>query len=139
MKPVQVTTNSANREIRRRMEVIPPVSLHFVSDIALLAPGTSRSVEVEMVASRADSSGILRLEAPDGWKVSPAEQAFHLAAVGERAQFQFTITAPPQSATAKIIAERRNRRSALSQPTRGNQLPAYPAALASAAGRPESH
>ena len=92
---VQVTTNSVNSEIRRRMEVIPPVSLDFVSDIALLAPGTSHPVEVEMVASRADSTGLLRLEAPDGWNVSPAQRSFHLATVGERARFKFTITAPP--------------------------------------------
>jgi LmbE family N-acetylglucosaminyl deacetylase len=102
---VQVTTNSVNNEIRRRMEVIPPVSLDFVSNIALLAPGTSHPVEVEMVASRADSTGTLRLEAPNGWNVSPANQSFHLATVGERAQFKFNLTAPPQSATAKIIAE----------------------------------
>ena len=104
-EPVQFTTNSVNSEIRRRMEVIPPVSLAFVSDIALFTPGTSRPVEVEMIASRADSTGILRLEAPDGWNVSPAEQSFHLPTVGERAQFKFAITAPPQSATAKIIAD----------------------------------
>jgi LmbE family N-acetylglucosaminyl deacetylase len=102
---VQVTTNSVNSEIRRRMEVIPPVSLDFVSDIALLAPGTSHPVEVEMLASRADSNGILRLDAPDGWNVSPAKQSFHLESVGERAQFKFTISAPPQSATAKILAD----------------------------------
>jgi LmbE family N-acetylglucosaminyl deacetylase len=102
---VQVTTDSAHHEIRRRMEVIPPVSLDFISEIALLAPGTSHPVEVEVVASRADSSGLLRLGAPDGWKVSPAEQSFHLATVGERAKFAFTLTAPSQSATAKIIAD----------------------------------
>ena len=101
---VQITDRFRAERVRRRLEVIPPVSLHFVSDIALLAPGTSHPVEVEMVASRADSTGILRLEAPAGWKVSPASQSFHLATVGERAQFEFTITAPPQSATAKIIA-----------------------------------
>jgi LmbE family N-acetylglucosaminyl deacetylase len=103
-QPVQLTTNSINREIRRRMEVIPPVSLRFVSDIALLAPGTTHSAEVEIAASRADSNGILRLEAPNGWSVSPAEQVFHLAAIGEHALFAFTITAPASSATAKIIA-----------------------------------
>ena len=102
---VQVTANSAHREIRRRMEVIPPVSLDFVSDIALFAPGTSHPVEVEMLASRADLTGILRLEAPDGWNVSPAKQSFHLESVGERAQFKFTITAPPQSTTAKILPD----------------------------------
>ena len=102
---VQVITNSVNSEVRRHLEVIPPVSLDFVSDIALLAPGTSRSVEVEMVASRANLAGILQLEAPQGWDVSPAKQSFHLATVGERVRLKFSITAPPQSATAKIIAD----------------------------------
>jgi hypothetical protein len=102
---VQVTTNSMNSEVRRRLEVIPPVSLDFVSDIALLAPGTSHPVEVEMVASRADLTGVVRLETPQGWNVSPAEQSFHLATVGERTRLKFTIAAPPQSATAKIIAD----------------------------------
>jgi LmbE family N-acetylglucosaminyl deacetylase len=101
---VQVTGNSMPGAAPLRMEVIPPVSLNFVSDIALLAPGTSHPVDVEMVASRADSTGLVRLEAPDGWKVSPASQSFHLATVGERAQFKFIITAPSQPATAKIIA-----------------------------------
>ena len=103
-EPVQITTNVLGRVIRRRLEVIPPVSLHFVSDIALLTPGTSQTVEVGMVASRAGSAGTLRLEAPTDWKVSPAGQSFQLTTVGETAQFKFTLTAPPQSATAKIVA-----------------------------------
>jgi LmbE family N-acetylglucosaminyl deacetylase len=103
-QPVQLTTTSTNGEIRRRMEVIPPVSLRFVSDIALLAPGATRSVEVEIVASRPDANGIVRLEAPNGWNVSPAEQSFHLTAAGEHALSTFTIIAPPVSATAKIVA-----------------------------------
>jgi LmbE family N-acetylglucosaminyl deacetylase len=102
---VQVTTNPTNSEIRRRMEMIPPVSLDFASDIALLAPGTSHPVEVGVVASRADSVGILRLEAPAGWVVSPAQRPFHLENIGERAQFEFTITAPPRPGTATIIAD----------------------------------
>jgi hypothetical protein len=105
------------------MEVIPPVSLDFASDIALLAPGTSHPVEVGVVPSRADSVGILRLEAPDGWDVSPAQRPFHLATVGERARFDFTITAPPHLGTGTIIAEAeiggvryRNRRVEINYP-----------------------
>jgi hypothetical protein len=104
-EPVQITTNSENREVRRRIEVIPPVSLDFPSNIALLAPGTSRPVDVEIVASREDSKGTLRLEAPQGWSVSPSEQLFHLKTVGERAQFTFTIKAPGKPETARIIAD----------------------------------
>ena len=103
-EPVQMTTNILGHEIRRRLEVIPPVSLRFVSDIALLTPGTSKDVTVEMVASRTNATGTLRLEAPAGWTVSPAGQPFRLNAVGEHAQCRFTITAPAQSTTAKIIA-----------------------------------
>jgi LmbE family N-acetylglucosaminyl deacetylase len=103
-EPVQILTNSANGEIRRQLDVIPPVSLKFSSDIALFSPGTSHPVEVEIVAARAGSAGTLQLEAPAGWKVLPAEQEFKLAAVGERAWFQFTVTAPAQSTTAKVIA-----------------------------------
>ena len=35
-EPVQVTTDSGKGEIRRRLDVIPPVSLSFVSDVALI-------------------------------------------------------------------------------------------------------
>jgi hypothetical protein len=103
-EPVQILTNSAAGEIRRPLDVIPPVSLKFSSDIALFSPGTSHPVEVEIVVARAGSAGTLQLEAPAGWKILPAKQEFKLAAVGERARFQFTVTAPTQSTTAKIIA-----------------------------------
>ena len=104
-EPVQITMNSENKEVHRRIEVIPPVSLDFASDVALFAPGTSHPMEVEIVASRADANGTLRLEAPQGWTVSPAEQSFHLKTIGGRAHFPFTITSPPKSGTAKIIAD----------------------------------
>jgi len=92
-------------EVHRRMEVIPPVSLDFASDVGLFAPSSTHPVEVEIVASRVDLNGRLRLEGPQGWTVSPAEQPFHLKTIGERAHFTFTITAPARSDTAKIIVE----------------------------------
>ncbi|HAO79496.1 MAG TPA: LmbE family protein [Verrucomicrobia subdivision 3 bacterium] len=128
-EPVQVLTNSANIEIRRKLDVIPPVSLKFASDVALFSPGTAHPVEVDIVAARAGSAGMLQLEAPAGWKISPAKQEFHLAAVGERAQLKFTITAPAQSTTAKIIASAeiggvryRNQREEISYPHIPRQL-----------------
>ncbi|HEX3989205.1 MAG TPA: PIG-L family deacetylase, partial [Verrucomicrobiae bacterium] len=112
-----------------RLDVIPPVWLRVVSDIALLAPGASHSVEVEITASRANARGTLQLDAPADWKVSPANQPFHLAIVGEQKQFQFTITAPPQAATAKIVvsaeingARYRNQRQVISYPHIPRQL-----------------
>ena len=103
-EPVQLMAAQTEAQARRRLDVIPPVSLSFGSEVELFAPGKSRLVEVEVAACRAGATGNLQLEAPAGWKVKPAKQSFHLAAVGDRAQFKFTVTAPPQSITAKIIA-----------------------------------
>jgi len=103
-EPIQITTNSSGKQIRRRIDVIPPVSLKFLSEVVLFAPRASHSVEVELTAYRADSSGSLQLEAPSDWKVEPLKQPFHLVKVGEHQQFKFTLTAPQKSSTVKIIA-----------------------------------
>jgi LmbE family N-acetylglucosaminyl deacetylase len=103
-EPVQVTADSMKGEIRRKLDVIPPVSLSFGSEVALFAPGSSHAVEVEVTALRTGAAGAMRLEMPPGWKVAPAKQTFHLGAVGDRTRVRFTVTSPAQAVTAKIIA-----------------------------------
>jgi LmbE family N-acetylglucosaminyl deacetylase len=76
------------------MDVIAPVSLKFAADVELFAPGAARPCGVEITAWRPGSSGSIRLEPPAGWQVSPASQSFSLAAVGEKATYTFTVTAP---------------------------------------------
>ena len=84
--------------------MIPPVSLGFDSEVELFAPGQSRPVEVEVTAYRAGVAGTVQLEVPAGWKVAPANQTFHLAKVGDHKRYKFTVTAPAEFTTAKIIA-----------------------------------
>ena len=50
-EPVQITTDSSGHQTHRRLDVIAPVSLRFTSDIALLTPGSSRSVQAEITAA----------------------------------------------------------------------------------------
>jgi hypothetical protein len=102
--PINVATDSAGKETRRRLDVIPPVSLHFASEVALFAPGSAHPVEIEVTAARADSSGTLQLDTPADWKVTPAKQSFTLSKAGDKTQLKFTVTAPAQSTTAKIGA-----------------------------------
>jgi LmbE family N-acetylglucosaminyl deacetylase len=103
-QPVQITRDPLRGEVRRQLQVIPPVTLEFVHDLELFAPGSTRSVTVELTAARAGAAGSLRLEAPAGWQVEPAAQPFALGQAGDRRQFAFTITAPAQAATAGIVA-----------------------------------
>ena len=104
-EPVQVTIDAAKGEIRRRLDVIPPVSLRFASDVRLFAPGAARPVEVVVAAFRAGVAGTLQLDAPAGWKIAPATQSFSLTNSGQSVRFTFTVTAPKQPATASIVAQ----------------------------------
>jgi len=84
--------------------VIPPVSLGFAAEIELFTAGASKPATVEVTAARTNTSGTVHLEAPAGWKVSPALQNFRLAAVGEKTRLTFTITAPAELGTASVRA-----------------------------------
>lgn len=103
-QPVQITTDSSSNRKQRRLDVIPPVSLHFSSEVALFAPGSTHPVEIEITAARPNSHGTLQLETPSNWKVTLAKQKFNLANAGDKTQLTFTVTAPDESTTAKIGA-----------------------------------
>jgi LmbE family N-acetylglucosaminyl deacetylase len=90
--------------LRRRLEVIAPVSLRFIAGVRLFAPGAARPVMVELTAARARAVGTVQLDAPAGWTVTPASQPFRFAAPGEPARFTFTVTAPARLATVPLGA-----------------------------------
>ncbi len=103
-EPVQITTDPAKGEIRRRLDVISPVALHFAFEVNLFAPGASKPVVVEVSAFRPNQSGTVQLNAPAGWKVSPVSQPFKVGAVGDKASYTFIVTAPAQPANARLTA-----------------------------------
>jgi hypothetical protein len=97
----------AKGERLRRVDVIPPVSLRFVSDVALIAPGATRTVAVEITGARDGAQGTLQLELPAGWRAAPATQSFKLGAVGAKATLTFEVTAPAQPGTGRMTAAAR--------------------------------
>jgi LmbE family N-acetylglucosaminyl deacetylase len=103
-EPVQVIDDPVKGEIRRRLDVIPPVSLSFVQSLELFTPGIAKSATVELRATRDGASGTLRLEAPAGWKITPATQPFTLSGVGDKTRLTFSLTPPAAAAHASIVA-----------------------------------
>ncbi len=106
-EPVRLIADPTKGEIRRRLEVIPPVTLRFDRNILLLAPRAGGTVTVEVEATRAKTAGSVRIDAPAAWKLQPERRDFSLSTAGERASFTFEITAPAQPAKARlgIVAE----------------------------------
>src|SRR5712691_4328495 len=72
----------AKPALRRRLEVIAPVSVRFIAGVRLFAPGAARPVTVDLTTARARAVGTVQLDAPAGWVVTPASQPFRLAAPG---------------------------------------------------------
>lgn len=102
---VQVTADPAKGEVRRRLDVVPPVVLNVAREVELFTPGATRVVEVEVRAARANQNGDVSLDAPAGWQVAPVSQEFRLAAVSDRARFAFKVTAPAQPVASTITAQ----------------------------------
>ncbi len=103
-EPMQRLPGEKNKETRRRMEVIPPVALHFTSNVALVPPGGRRPVTVEVTAYRTGIVGQVSLDVPSGWSVSPPEQQIQLKAIGDKSAVTFNVTAPAAAATGSIQA-----------------------------------
>jgi LmbE family N-acetylglucosaminyl deacetylase len=103
-QPVQMTAETNVVKKFRRLDVIPPVSLSVDSDVAIFNPGWSHSITIGVTAARPNSAGNVQLAAPPGWSISPPKQSFSLVKVGDQARFQFKVTAPAASGTAKLIA-----------------------------------
>lgn len=103
-EPVQPVAGATEAQARRRVAVIPPVSLALNSEIYLVAPGTTKAVTVEVTAARAQTRGVLRLDLPAGWSAAPGPRDFHLPQVGDQAAFTFTLTSPPAGGAGRVTA-----------------------------------
>lgn len=82
----------------RPLEIHPPVTLAMDRNVLVFADGAPRTVRVVAKAGAASAKGRLRLVAPEGWSVEPAEVPFALAEREAEATFDFRVA--PVSATA---------------------------------------
>ncbi|MSU70009.1 MAG: LmbE family protein [Opitutaceae bacterium] len=106
-EPIQTVATASEVQARRKLEVIPPVSLRCIADVELWAPGATKTAAVELTAARAGTSGSLHLDVPPGWSAAPASQSFRLAGAGDRTELAFHVTAPahPDTGNIRAVAE----------------------------------
>lgn len=94
----------AEGERERPLEVVPAVAVNLPETVAVFPIGSARPVHVAVRASIANAEGTVRLDAPAGWKVSPASQPFHIATVGEQQEVAFDVTPPAGDSIAALHA-----------------------------------
>lgn len=82
----------------RPVEVTPPVTIDPTRPVLMLPNGEPGALTATITAHGRARAGVLRVDAPAGWRVTPATVDFAIdAALGE-ASASFTVT-PPRGAT----------------------------------------
>lgn len=111
-RPVQYRFADRIRgELRRPVSVVPAVSVEVSPEldiVPLAAAGRPRPVSVRVVSHASSPlAGVVRLQAPAGWAVEPAETAFELPAQGAATAVAFRVTPPSGGAAGahRIAAE----------------------------------
>jgi LmbE family N-acetylglucosaminyl deacetylase len=97
---VYVWTDPVRGELYRAFEIVPAVTATLEREVLMFPNGATQSVPVVLAAGKAEATGKVRLEVPQGWRVEPAEVPFQLAARGDERTVQFQLT-PPKGATER--------------------------------------
>ena len=102
-EPVQRVANATGVKATRRMEVIAPVSILPETGVRLFVPGKSKTVTLALTSARPGVKGVLGLDVPAGWSVTPAKKSFELKSAGDTLSVEFTVQ-PPATPEAAVIA-----------------------------------
>jgi LmbE family N-acetylglucosaminyl deacetylase len=85
-------------ELRRHVNVVPPVSVGLDSRLLIVPTGTTpykQRVVVRVMNHLPDGAGgTLRLALPEGWTSAPADASFAVKAAGEKMSAPFVVIAP---------------------------------------------
>ena len=98
-------TDPVKGEIYSPFVVVPPVTANFDDKVYAFGSDAPKTVRVTLVAGAPRVSGSLRLVAPAGFRVSPAEVLFEIATKGEEKAVTFTLTPPHGLASGTLAAE----------------------------------
>jgi len=85
----------AQGELTRPLVVEPPVALQWSQSAILFPNGSAKTVELQVKANIEKAAGNVRIQTPQGWKISSQSGDFHLANPGEQSEVSFELTPPP--------------------------------------------
>ena len=98
-------TDPVRGEVYSPFEIVPPVTANLDEKVYAFGSGAAKTVRVTLLAGAPKTSGSLRLKAPQGFRVEPAEVLFEIAAKGGEKAVAFTVTPPAGRASGTLVAE----------------------------------
>lgn len=85
--------------------VAPKFSLQFLNKVAIFNANQSKEIQVKVTAFENNAKGILKLNLPNSWQVSPKEIPVSIGTKGETKTFTFQVTSSKSEETLQILAQ----------------------------------
>ncbi|MGV6827900.1 MAG: PIG-L family deacetylase [Flavobacteriales bacterium] len=93
---VYKTNDPVDGEIYRPFAVLPEVTARISEKVIIFSDSKQKNIPVIITAEKENVSGIISLQYPDGWNVSPKQTAFSIDKKGEEKEVVFK-TIPPKN------------------------------------------
>ncbi|WP_439127986.1 PIG-L family deacetylase, partial [Polaribacter sp.] len=117
--PISITKNVVRRyaerdqgEIYEPFEILPKVTTKLKDKVLIFSDDDPKKIAVEVSAGAANISGVVRLNIPTSWNVSPKEINFNIQQKNDKQTIEFLVTPPNNQSEGKleVIATANNKK-----------------------------
>jgi len=98
------TVDPVAGELRRPLVIAPPVFANVVNSVFIFPTNEPKPVSVHVTAATGPVKGELKLDVPQGWKVSPAIVPIDLKAANAETVATFSVKPPDQNSEGTLQA-----------------------------------
>ncbi len=95
----------ARGERERSLEIVPPVAVMFTRETRIFPDAGSRTVPVVLTSNLDKAAGVLRIQAPAGWKVGPESVPVEFDRKGQERTVDLRVTPPAGGSSGELRAE----------------------------------
>ncbi len=87
-------TDPVKGEVYQPLEVLPEVTTSIPEKVLIFSSAATKKVPVIVRAGRDNVNGIVQINHPEGWTITPEQQTFELSQRGETQTLLFKVTPP---------------------------------------------
>ncbi len=92
-------------EIHQPVYIAPPVTATPLQKVLVWRDKTPKKISIQLQSFKTNCSGIVKLNVPAGWKVSPSEINFDMVTKRETKNVEFSVTPPDTNAKGNLQVE----------------------------------
>jgi LmbE family N-acetylglucosaminyl deacetylase len=91
-------------EVRQALVIAPPVFANLQNPVFVFGDDKPKTIQVRVTASTGAVRGVLKLDAPKGWRIEPVSVPVDLKAADAESFAEFTIHPPPNPGEGTLRA-----------------------------------